>query len=51
MSDESAERLQQARDAKPVAQQLFAGLLGDVAVGIARVGGRIWLENQSGISS
>jgi len=39
MPNDSDVALQKARAAKPLAEKVFAGLLGDVAVGITRVGG------------
>ena len=39
MSQELHNSLQKVRAAKPVAEKIFTDLLGDVAVGITRVGG------------
>ena len=36
--------LSEARKAKPAAQKIFTGLVGEVAVGITRVGGKYGLK-------
>jgi hypothetical protein len=44
MSKVEGTTLSEARKAKPAAQKIFTGLVGEVAVGITRVGGHYGLK-------
>ncbi|MEJ7591582.1 MAG: hypothetical protein WKF77_08535 [Planctomycetaceae bacterium] len=44
MADKSEDALQRARAAKGVAEQVFSKLLGEVAIGITRIGGAYALK-------
>ncbi len=44
MTDASDDALQKVRAVKPVAEKIFSDLLGEVAIGITRVGGAYGLK-------